>query len=60
MKKQSENTFSLLSQKQVETLTQVVKETLAAGFTKPKTFSTADLWNIQRRGRTMLQRRHFA
>jgi hypothetical protein len=58
MKKQSENTFTLLCQKQVEALTQVVKETL--GFTKPKTFSTADLWNIQRRVRTMLQRRHLA
>lgn len=58
MKKQSQSTFTLLSQKQVETLTEVVKETL--GFTKPKTFSTADLWNIQRRGRTILQRRHLA
>ena len=60
MKKQSPNTITLLSQNQVEELTQVVKETLATGFSRPKTFSTADLWNIQRRSKTSMYRRHLA
>ncbi|HRI25380.1 MAG TPA: hypothetical protein PLZ45_11935 [Ferruginibacter sp.] len=56
MKKQSENRFSPLSQKAVETLTSIVKETLV----KPRTFSAAELWDIQRRSRTMVSRRNFA
>jgi hypothetical protein len=55
MKKQT-NPFNLLSKEQMEKLTTVISETLV----KPKTFSTADLWNIQRRSRTMMNRRHFA
>ena len=58
MKKQTENTITILSKKDVENLTKVVKETLSIA--RPKTFSTADLWNIQRRSRTMFQRRHIA
>ena len=57
MKKQSTNTITLLSQEQVKDLAQSVKETLAIGFNRPKTFSTADLWNIQRRGSSMMRRR---
>ena len=60
MKKQSENTFASFSKEYTENLTTVVKETLAVEFTHLKTFSTADLWNIQRRGRTMYQRRFLA
>lgn len=56
MKKQSEISFAPLAKKAVETLTSVVKETIA----RPRTFSTAELWNIQRRGRTMLSRRNYA
>jgi hypothetical protein len=59
MKKQTTNQFSQISKEQTEKLTTVVKETLAFGFSQVKTFSTADLWNIQRRSRTMLQRRSF-
>lgn len=58
MKKQSEITFSLLSKKDMENLAKSVKETLVNA--KPKIFSTADLWNIQRNSRTMLSRRSFA
>ena len=58
MKKQNENTITLLSKKDVENLTKVVKETLSIA--KPKIFSTADLWNIQRRSRTMVSRRNFS
>ncbi|HMI79418.1 MAG TPA: hypothetical protein VK484_11530 [Ferruginibacter sp.] len=57
MKKQNENTINILTKKDVETLTRVVKETLAIA--RPRTFSTADLWNIQRRSRTMVSRRNF-
>ena len=58
MKKQSEFTFSLLSKKDMENLAKSVKETLANA--RPKIFSTADLWNIQRRSRTMVSRRSYA
>ncbi|MBC7890261.1 MAG: hypothetical protein H7Z13_20490 [Ferruginibacter sp.] len=59
MKKQSNNLFTTISKQQVEKLTSVVKETLAMGFNQPniKIFTTADLWNIQRQGKTRIQRR---
>ena len=60
MKKQSSTPFAQLSKEHTEELTNVVKETLAAEFSKGKTFSTADLWNIQRRSKTMMYRRHCA
>lgn len=61
MKKQSTNQFLPISKEQTEKLTAVVSETLALGISPVKTFSTADLWNIQRRSRTMMSRRtHFA
>ncbi|HRI25379.1 MAG TPA: hypothetical protein PLZ45_11930 [Ferruginibacter sp.] len=56
MKKQSNNTFSPLSKEQLSTLTTVTSETLA----KPRTFSAAELWDIQRRSRTMVSRRSYA
>ena len=59
MKKNSENNFAPLSQEQVKNLTTVVKETVAVGFSQPKSFTTIDLWNIQRRSRTMMQRRSY-
>ena len=55
MKKQT-TTFSPITKEQMEQLTTVTSETLV----KAKTFSTADLWNIQRRSRTMISRRYFA
>lgn len=59
MKKETENTFLQISKEQTEMLTTIVNETLAAGFIQPKTFSTVDLWNIQRRSRTIMPRRNF-
>ena len=59
MKKQTTNQFSSITKEQTEKLTTVVKETLALGISQIKTFSTADLWNIQRRGRTMMSRRNY-
>ena len=59
MKKQTTNQLSQISKEQTANLTAVVNETLAVGFNQARTFSTADLWNIQRRSRTMLNRRSF-
>lgn len=59
MKKQSTSLFSQISKEQFENLTSVVKETLANGFNlaATKTFTTADLWNIQRQSKMRNQRR---
>jgi hypothetical protein len=61
MKTQSKNLFSPLSKLNVETLALQVKETLALGFGShiPKSFSTTDLWNIQRNQRTLMSRRRY-
>jgi len=58
MKKQT-NQFAQISKEQTDKLTTVVNETLAIGYNQVKTFSTADLWNIQRRSRTIMNRRSF-
>ena len=59
MKKQTTNQFSPISKEQTEKLTTVENETLALGLSQVKTFSTVDLWNIQRRSRTIMSRRSF-
>lgn len=59
MKKQTTTRFSPISIEQTEKLTTIVKETLALGISHAKTFSTVDLWNIQRRSRTLMSRRSF-
>ncbi|MBK8522220.1 MAG: hypothetical protein WAT20_15110 [Ferruginibacter sp.] len=57
MKKQTTNQFSPISKEHTEKLTTVVNETIALG--QVRSFSAADLWNIQRRGRTMMSRRNY-
>jgi len=59
MKKQSTASFIQISGTQLENLTAVVSETLATGFEviKTKSFTTADLWNIQRQAKSRIQRR---
>jgi hypothetical protein len=59
MKKQTTNQFMPLSAKDREQLTTVVNETVAMEHHQAKSLSSADLWNIQRRSRTMMQRRHY-
>ena len=61
MKKKSNSLFANLSNSQIENLTREVKETIAfePGAAVSKTFTTADLWNIQRQARTRVQRRFF-
>ena len=60
MKKQTTNQFLQMNKEQTKKLTTVVKETLALGLDKAKIFSSADLWNIQRRSRTIMNSRSFA
>lgn len=61
MKTQSTNLQSEMSKTAIENLTAEVKETLAFGYnhTYGKTFSAADLWNIQRRHKTINPRRRY-
>ncbi len=61
MKMQSTNLFSQINKTQVENLTMEVKETLAMGYNhnQSKTFSAAELWNIQRQRKSLNQRRGF-
>ena len=61
MKHQSNTLFAQLNKQEVETLTTVVKETLALGIAAThKTFSAVDLWNIHRQRRSVTGRRNFA
>lgn len=48
--------LTTLSKEQVRELTSQVKETLAKGFSNTKTFAAVDLWNIQRRRKTITVR----
>jgi len=60
MKKQSNNLFATISSEQSASLTSIVNETLAISFNQPngRIFTAADLWNIQRQGKSAIQRRH--
>ena len=62
MKTQTTNLFGQLSNEIVKDLTKEVKETLAFGYnnSQSKTFSAAELWNIQRQRRSLGSRRGFA
>ena len=59
MKKQLTSLLSELRTEQLELLTTLVKETLATSYSLPKskTFTAAELWNIQRQGKSRVQRR---
>jgi hypothetical protein len=61
MKTQTNNLFNTLNKTQVENLTNVVNETLVPGYQcqTAKSFSTADLWNIQRQQKTSISRRRY-
>lgn len=60
MKKQSNNNFTQVSKEHTNELTTVVNENLAVELLPAKSFTSFDLWDIQRRGRTMMHRRHIA
>ncbi len=57
--KASSTKFAPLQPSTLKELSEVVKETLAPAhlLVQHKTFSTADLWNIQRQARQRVQRR---
>ena len=58
MKTQSINLLTALSNQEVKDLTTTVKETLALNIdSHKKIFTAADLWNIQRRRKTIATRR---
>ena len=58
MKKQTEINFAKISKEQTNKLTTVVSEMIAKDFVPFKTFTSVDLWNIQRRSKTMVSRRY--
>lgn len=61
MKTQNTNLLIQLNKTELTNLTQEVKETVATeNLVITKTFSSADLWNIQRTRRSRVVRRHFA
>jgi hypothetical protein len=59
MKKQSTTLFTKFSKESLADLTKEVREALASGFnlSNPRSFTAADLWNIQRHSKNMTQRR---
>ena len=61
MRTQTTSLINKLSKETVKNLTNEVKETLAYGFNSnhTKTFSAAELWNIQRQRRSINIRRGF-
>jgi hypothetical protein len=54
------NLLKAISAKETKELTTIVKETIAVGFNQQKHFTAADLWNIQRRKRSIGSRNRFA
>jgi hypothetical protein len=60
MKTQNNNLLSILSKEETTKLTTIVNETLATGMGQHKAFTAAELWNIQRRRRSFVQRRFNA
>jgi len=51
------NLFTRISDAESTSLTTVVTETLAFEINKKKTFTAAELWNIQRQKKSFVQRR---
>ncbi len=62
MKTQSSNLFTAVSTEQTENQVKQVKDILFGRYSHQpsKTFSSADMWNIQRRKRTQTARRYFS
>ena len=60
MKKQSNNNFTQISKEHTKELATVVNENLAVEIFREKSFTSSDLWNIQRSGKTIMNRRQIA
>lgn len=59
MNTQKTQIFTTLSKEEKQALTSIVKETLAFDAIQKKSFSAADLWNIQRQRRAIISRKYF-
>lgn len=57
MNTQNNKLLHTLTSEETATLTTVVDETLAGSMGQHKPFTAAELWNIQRRRRSFVQRR---
>lgn len=57
MKTRSEKRFQAMSDEEIKDLTLVVKETIAN--VKPRRFGAIHMWHLQRRTRTMVQKRQY-
>ncbi len=60
MNTQNNHLLKSISKEETKRLTNVVNETIAFDVNVVKSFTAADLWNIQRSRRSSLQRRHYA
>jgi hypothetical protein len=58
MNTQNINLFGGISKAEKKQLVTVVNETIAFATNQQKTFTAAELWNIQRQKKSLLQRRH--
>ena len=57
--KAQQNILAPFSISETKKLTTIVDETLAYFTNQKKTFTAADMWNIQRRKKGVTVRRHF-
>lgn len=60
MNTQLNNLFTTISKFETEKLTTIVNETVAVVANHKKSFTAADLWNIQRQRKTFVRRAYFA
>ncbi len=60
MNTQNNNLLNTLTKVETAQLTTIVEEALALGMNPHKPFTAAELWNIQRRRRSFIQRRFNA
>ncbi len=60
MNTNTNNFFTSVSKEVTRDLTTVNNDTVSADFNQFKQFTVAEMWNLQRRSRTMLQRRRNA
>lgn len=61
MKTEMKSLFKAISEEQIKNLVTEVKETIADenNYQQVRIFSSADLWNIQRRGKAISRRKHL-
>lgn len=60
MNTQNTNLLKPISKEETKNLATVINETIAFSANNVKSFTAADLWNIQRNMKSSFQRRHCA